>query len=149
MKDMDSHRREVLRVFSGVPLTQGQLDGLTSASFNCWCLKGGESGFAKRAVPELQKLNRLQDSEERIECVKSVVTHLCKYNISNKKFMDGLMRRRLSESLMIAGAEDPVVSPGDYMDLKKALVQVADAVPTKLLRNMVDLAFRLKGVRTV
>ena len=147
IKDMDIHRREVLRVFENIPLTQPQLDALTSASFNCGCLtsKNGLSGFARYARLEIPKLNQSSDPAERAETLHGIVRYLCQYNRASGEFSGGLLRRRLSEGRLMAGDQDPEVSPDEYKKLKN---EAFDRLGTKspksaaLVNSMVAQLFK-------
>lgn len=152
IKDMDIHRREVLRVFDNIPLTQPQLDALTSASFNCGCLtsKSGLSGFASYARIEIPKLNQSTnpaaiDPAERAETLHGIVRYLSQYNRASGKFLDGLLRRRLSEGRLMAGDQDPVVSPDEYKKLKNEAFErlgTKNPTPAALVNSMVAQLFK-------
>ena len=147
IKDMDIHRREVLRVFENIPLTQPQLDALTSASFNCGCLsnRNGLSGFASYARLKIPKLNQSSDPAERAETLHGIVRYLSQYNRASGRFLDGLLRRRLSEGRLMAGDQDPVVSPDEYKKLKnEAFDRLGTKSPTSaaLVNSMVAQLFK-------
>ena len=147
IRDMDIHRREVLRVFENIPLTQPQLDALTSASFNCGCLsnRNGLSGFASYARLKIPKLNQSSDPAERAETLHGIVRYLSQYNRASGRFLDGLLRRRLSEGRLMAGDQDPVVSPDEYKKLKnEAFDRLGTKTPTSaaLVNSMVEQLFK-------
>lgn len=151
IQDMDVHRREVLNVLKGVPLTQSQLDALTSASYNCGCLKGGKSGFAGYLKNHLPLLNDEELPARQLEReLHGIIAYLCRYNRANGRFMDGLLRRRLSEGLILAGSEDPIVSPEEYRSLKEsAVAELPDPLAKKneqLIAQMVRALLERRGV---
>lgn len=148
-QDIEEHCRQVRSVFKDVPLTQGQFDALVSASYNSWCLKGGKSGFAKHAQTELAKLNASEDPAERLASLQSVVSYLSSYNRSNGKMLDGLLRRRLSEGLLMAGDSNPLVSLTEYFALKeRSCINLNNSHPTpsQLAPEMVRCLFKRRGV---
>lgn len=148
-QDLARHVREVNAVFQGVPLTQDQFDALASASFNCGCLKGGTSGFAKYAQREFKRLADSSDPGEQAEISAGIVAYLCRYNRANGKMLDGLLRRRLSEGLMLVGDANPIVSIDEYRQVKKeaeAAIQPPQGFPKKLAEKMARFLLARRGI---
>jgi hypothetical protein len=144
-----THTENVLRVFRDIPLTQQQLDALTSAEFNTSCLKNGTTGFARYARSVLPELNSTRDPDRRLELQKELVSYLCRYNRADGKLLDGLLRRRLSEGLLLAGTKDPVISSAEYQKLKKDArdcLQTDAPPPRRLIREMVSRSFKSRGL---
>jgi hypothetical protein len=44
---------------------------------------------------------------------------MCKFSNADGQFLDGLLRRRLSEGLRLVGAKDPVVTMQEYKALQE------------------------------
>jgi lysozyme len=147
--DLQSHAERVSRVFRDIPLTQSQFDALTSAEFNASCLKNGTTGFAQYARSVLPELNTTRDPDRRLELQKELVSYLCRYNRANGELRDGLLRRRLSEGLLLAGTRDPIVSNAEYKKLKQDAcdcLKNVDHHPHRLIREMVSRSFVSRGL---
>lgn len=148
-RDLQSHTESVLRVFRDIPLTQQQLDALTSADFNASCLKNGTTGFAQYARSVLPELNSTRDPDRRLELQQELVSYLCRYNRADGELLDGLLRRRLSEGLLLAGTKDPIISSAEYKKFKR---DVCDCLktdtphPRRLIREMVSRSFKSRGL---
>lgn len=147
--DLQSHAERVSRVFRDIPLTQSQFDALTSAEFNASCLKNGTTGFARYARSVLPELNTTRDPDRRLALQKELVAYLCRYNQANGELRDGLLRRRLSEGLLLAGTRDPIVSNAEYKKMKQDAcdcLKDADHHPRRLIREMVSRSFVSRGL---
>ena len=148
-RDLQGHTKCVLRVFRGIPLTQAQLDALTSADFNASCLKNGASGFAQYARSILPELNTTRDPNRRLELQKKLVSYLCRYNRVDGEIFDGLLRRRLSEGLLLAGTKDPIISTDEYKTLKDQAhkrLRTDSPPPQRFIREMVSRSFASRGL---
>ncbi len=148
-RDLQGHTKSVLRVFHGIPLTQPQLDALASADFNASCLKNGATGFAQYARSILPELNATRDPNRRLELQKKLVSYLCRYNRVDGQLFDGLLRRRLSEGLLLAGTRDPIISTDEYKKLKRdacARLKTEDPPPHRFIREMVSRSFASRGL---
>jgi hypothetical protein len=110
----------VRKNFARTPLTQAQFDALTSVAFNCpGALNHDSSRFAKHAALALPKINTEHDPGKKLAMEKRLISHLCRYSNADGAFLDGLLRRRLSEGLRLVGAKDPVVSMQEYRALQE------------------------------
>jgi len=148
-RDLLGHTKKVLRVFRDVPLTQAQLDALASADFNASCLKNGRTGFAQYARAILPELNTTKDPNRRLELQKKLVSYLCRYNRVDGEVFDGLLRRRLSEGLLLAGTKDPIISPNEYKELKRQACERLKSdtpPPARLIRELVSRSFASRGL---
>lgn len=108
------------------------------------------SGFASYARIEIPKLNQSTnpaaiDPAERAETLHGIVRYLSQYNRASGKFLDGLLRRRLSEGRLMAGDQDPVVSPDEYKKLKNEAFErlgTKNPTPAALVNSMVAQLFK-------
>lgn len=148
-RDLQGHTKSVLRVFYDIPLTQAQLDALASADFNASCLKNGATGFAQYARAILPELNTTHDPNRRLDLQKKLVSYLCRYNRVDGELFDGLLRRRLSEGLLLAGTKDPIISTDEYKTLKQQAHQRLETdtpPPQRFIREMVSRSFASRGL---
>jgi len=148
-RDLLGHTKKVLRVFRDVPLTQAQLDALASADFNASCLKNGRTGFAQYTRAILPELNTTKDPNRRLELQKKLVSYLFRYNRVDGEVFDGLLRRRLSEGLLLAGTNDPIISTTEYKELKRQACERLRSdtpQPARLIREMVSRSFASRGL---
>ena len=119
-QDLRDAAHVVRKNFARTPLTQAQFDALTSLAFNCpAALNQGSSRFAKHAALALPKINTERDPNKKLAMEKKLISHLCRYSNADGEFLDGLLRRRLSEGLRLVGAKDPVVSMQEYNALQE------------------------------
>ena len=148
-RDLQGHTKSVLRVFRGIDLTQAQLDALASADFNASCLKNGTTGFAQYARSILPELNATRDPNRRLELQKKLVSYLCRYNRVDGELFDGLLRRRLSEGLLLVGTKEPIISSEEYKKLKQdacARLKTTNPSPHRFIREMVSRSFASRGL---
>lgn len=158
-EDLKLYCQQVLRVFEGVPLTQPQFDALTSAHYNSGCLtqmvkESGKSaiklsGFAEFARTQIPILQACDDPTAKSNTLQSIVCYLSRYNLSGKNFMDGLLRRRLSEGLLMAGEANPVVAMTEYTALKhkcREILKDQNPPRNELVPAMVELLFERRGL---
>jgi lysozyme len=148
-QDLQGHTKSVLRVFQGIHLTQTQLDALTSADFNASCLKNGATGFAQYARSVFPELNATRDPNRRLHLQRKLVSYLCRYNRVDGEIFDGLLRRRLSEGLLLAGSPRPIISTDEYNKLKQdacARLKTKNPSSHRLIREMVSRSFASRGL---
>ncbi len=118
--DLRDAANVVRKNFARIPMTQAQFDALTSLAFNCpSALKQGDSRFAKHVTLAIPKINTERDPDKKLAMEKRLISHLCRYSNADGEFLDGLLRRRLSEGLRLVGAKDPVVSIQEYKALRE------------------------------
>lgn len=119
-QDLRDAAHVVRKNFSHVPVTQAQFDALTSLAFNCpAALSQDTSRFARHAALAIPKINTERDPEKKLAMEKRLISHMCRYSNADGEFLDGLLRRRLSEGLRLIGARDPVVSMEEYKALQE------------------------------
>lgn len=148
-KDLRRHRRTVETVFKDALLTANQIEALTSADFNCGCMKSGASGLAKFLQQKLPQLNGATDRADRQTHLTDAITYLCRYNRSKGNFVDGLLRRRLSEGLLLAGAANPVVPDEQYDKLKAEVLKATGQKGAKIeshLREITQALLKKRGL---
>ncbi len=118
IEDLNTHRLVIANHCQNVGLTQNQFDALVSANFNVNMIGAG-LGFSKFVLTEIPRLNNLDSLQDyRGEC-HGLIRYMCKYHYANKKPLDGLLRRRLSEGLLFAGYKNPIVTHQEYLMAKK------------------------------
>lgn len=145
-QDITPHRKQVLEVFKGMSVSENCLDALTSATFNCGCLQGGNTRFARFLKA---KVPALDDPETRDGALHEIVSYLCRFNRANQRFTDGLLRRRLSEGLMLADAPQPIVSMREYENLKSQVLTASKEKNRDIshkIPEMVSALFKQRGI---
>lgn len=148
-RDLQGHTRSVLHVFRGIQLTQAQLDAFASADFNASCLKNGSTGFAQYARSILPELNTTRDLKRRLHLQRKLVSYLCRYNRVDGELFDGLLRRRLSEGLLLVGNRNPIISSEEYKRFKQAAcdrLKTKNPPPHRFIREMVSRSFTSRGL---
>lgn len=104
--------------FAHTPPTQAQFDALTSLAFNCSsALNQDGSRVAKHVTLAVPKINTERDPDKKLALEKRLISRLCRHANADGEFLDGLLRRRLSEGLRLVGAKDQVVSMQEYKAL--------------------------------
>jgi lysozyme len=141
-QDLNNAANVVRKNFAQTPLTQAQFDALTSLAFNCpSALKQGDSRFAKHVALAIPKINTERDPDKKLAMEKRLISHLCRYSNADGQFLDGLLRRRLSEGLRLVGAKEPVVSMREYnalLDNARVHLGKPDAKANELAPLMVS-----------
>lgn len=118
IEDLNTHRIVIANHCKNTDLTQNQFDALLSANFNVDMIGAG-LGFSKFILTEIPRLNNLDGTQDyHTEC-HTLIRYMCEYHYANKKPLDGLLRRRLSEGLLFAGYKNPIVTHQEYLIAKK------------------------------
>lgn len=139
--DLNTHRLVIANHCQNIGLTQNQFDALVSANFNVNMIGAG-LGFSKFILTEIPRLNNLGSTQDyHAEC-HTLIRYMCKYHYANKKPLDGLLRRRLSEGLLFAGYKNPIVTHQEYVIAKKIaaenLIQTNGSTP-KSLKDLIPV----------
>lgn len=123
LSDIQERVQEERRFFESIPMTDRQFDAIASSIFNAYCVDKGRSEFAETARDLIPRLNASVSHDERVGIARKIAVPLCKFNKVRGKVNDGLLRRRLSEALLIAHAREPIVTFHEFNHAKKLACQ--------------------------
>jgi hypothetical protein len=108
-----------------------------SGDFNASIIGCGQ-GFSKFAVQEISRLNTLSD-QQYLRQASALVQYMCQYHYVNKKPLDGLLRRRLSEGVLFLGLPNPILSQNEYEGAKTHSIKINQELQNSPNRTLKEL----------